>query len=218
MAFNPRDYGIEVWLRLEAEGILQKQCRNFDEDGLLVEEYRTRVQVKPVGNALFTGKISVSAPSLYRSFTYDDAENAVASLPQMREWSQACEDAAQGAYTDAGNSVISISKSSTKYSYAEVSSIPIGSTVSVYTRQLLPDEHIFLRHVIAGGDCIAKFQVLADGQPVATKRTWWTKWDTDFWFNTSNGGIIYQNEELLEVRVTNIGENLGDFEVSVGVV
>lgn len=220
MAFNPTKYDIEVWLRMETEGLLQKECNVFDDDGLLVQQFRTRVGVKPVGQPLYNagGQISISAPALWRSFTYDEAGNRVANLPQMREWTQACEDAAQGFYPDDGDAVINISKSSVKYEYGEVSSVPIGATVAVVSKQLVPDEYLFLRHVFAGGDCIAKFQVLVDGVPIGTKRTWWTKWDTDFWFNTSNGGIIYQNEELIEVRVTNFGEHLGDFEASIGIV
>ena len=134
----------------------------------------------------------------------------------MREWTQACEDAAQGFFPDDGDTIINIPRSSTRYAESSVSSVPIGATVTVFSRQIQPDEYVILRHVIVSGDCIAKFQVFIDGQPLATKRTWWTKWNEDFWFNTDNGGIIYQNEELIEVRVTNFGEHLGDFEVSVG--
>ena len=220
MAFDPTKYDIESWLRMESEGLLQKECNVFDDDGLLVEQYRTRLIIVPVGTyaANNNGRISNNAPALYRRFTYDEAGNKVAGLPQMREWTQACEDAAQGFYPDDGDTVINVSKSSVKYLYGEVSSVPVGATVTVFSKQLAPDEYIFLRHVFAGGDCIAKFQVLVNGVLIGTKRTWWTKWDTDFWFNTSNGGIIYQNEELIEVRVTNLGEHLGEFEVSVGIV
>jgi len=220
LAFKRENYDIETWLRLENEGLLQKECNLFDEDGLLVQQFKARINTRPVGNALFNagGQISIAAPSLYRSFTYDDGGNALASLPDVKEWTQACEDAAQGSLPSGGDGAINVSKSSTTYLYGEVSSVPVGNSVSVYTKQLLPDEFIYFRHVMVGGDCIAKFQVLVNGQPIATKRTWWTKWDTDFWFNTSNGGIIFQSEELIEVRATNLGENLANFEASIGIV
>lgn len=202
---------------MESEGLLQKVCNILDDDGLLVEQYKTRVLVTPVGTRQQDGRLSVSAPSLWRRFTYDDAGNRVAEVPEVREWTQACEDAAQGSFPDDGDNVINIAKSAVKYEYAEAASVPIGSTVTLYSKQLLPDEYLFLRHVSVGGDCIAKFQVVVNGTPIATKRTWWTRWDTDFWFNTSNGGIIYQNEELIQVVATNQSiDEMANFEVSVG--
>jgi hypothetical protein len=220
LAFDATRYDIETWLTLENDGLLQKECDVYTAEGLLAEQYKTRVKVKPVGQTIYNsgGKLSVAAPALWRSFTYDEAGNKLASLPEMREWTQACEDAAQGVVPDDGDSIVNISKSATQYEAFDVSSVPIGTTVSLATKQLQPDEYLFLRHVMVSGDCIAKFQVVIDGSVLATKRTWWTKWNEDFWFNSSNGGIIYQNEELIEVRVTNLGEYLGDFEASIGIV
>lgn len=220
MAFRPTNYDIEVWLRLENEGLLQKECNIYNGEGLLAEQYKTRVGIKPVGQPLYNagGQLSVAAPALYRSFTYDEGGNRLADLPEIREWTVACEAAAQGSpIDDDGDVVVNISKSSSRYEEANAASVAVGSTVTLYSKQLIPDEIIYLRHIMVSGDNRAKFQVFVDGVLLATKRIWWTAWNEDFWFNTSNGGILYNNEELLEVRVTNLGDNAGSFESSIGV-
>ena len=97
MAFDPRDYNIETWLRLEEENLLQKECNVLDGDGRIIGQYKTRVGTKPVGQVIHgSGVKSVSAPSLYRDFTYDDEGNRFASVPRMEEWDTACEASASG--------------------------------------------------------------------------------------------------------------------------
>lgn len=220
MAFDATRYDIETWLTLENNGLLQKECDVYTAEGLLAEQYKTRVLVKPVGQTIYNsgGKLSVAAPALWRSFTYDEAGNRLASLPEMREWTQACEDAANGSPVDDNEVVVNISKSSVSYEPASVSSLAIGSTATLYSRQIQPDENRYLRHIMVSGDNRAKFQLFIDGVLLATKRTWWSNWNEDFWFNTANGGIIYRNEELIELRVTNFGSSAGEFEASIGMV
>ena len=220
MSFNPRDYDIENWLRQETEGLLQKECNIFDEDGLLVEQFKTRVNIVPVGFGIPNSPfVSGAAPSLHRQITYDDAGNPVASLPEIREWTVQCEELANGTFPDDGILPPPINRGtfSSKYEYAESLSVPSNTTVSVYTKQLQPDEVIYLRHVIVSGENIAKYQVCVNGQPIGTKRTWYTKFNEDFFFKTSNGGILYKDEELIEVKVTNRGDSVADFETSVGI-
>lgn len=223
MAFDPRQHDIEEWLRLEDRNLLQKVCNILDVDGLLIGQYKTRVYIVPVNNPIpgNESQLSVTAPSLFRSFNYDDEGNAIASLPEIREWDQACEDLAQGA--DPGDNPIvgipaGLKVANATYEYSEVSSVPALATVAVFTKTLLPDEAIYLRHVPFGGENRGKFQVLVNGSPLQTKRSWWTRWDGDFWFNTANGGILYDNEQLIEVRVTNLGVGPADFEASLGYV
>jgi len=223
LAFNQRDYDIEEWLRLEGANLLQKVCNVVDDDGFLVEQYKTRVYIVPVGKPIpyKSGQLSVSAPCLYRSFNYDDEGNQIASLPEMREWLQACEDAAQGANPDdptfsgvpAG---LKVAKST--YLEFEANSVPVGATVVLASITIPAEEAIYLRHVVFSGENRGKFQVFVNGSKLQTKRTWWTRWDGDMWFNTANGGILYESEETIEVKVTNLGVEPADFEASIGYV
>lgn len=98
MAFNPNQFNVEQWLELENENLLQKVCSVYDEDGVLSEQYKTRVTIFPVGT-VYRGETSRFAPALYRSFSYDSRGNPVGSVPEMREWTQECEDQSGG---DAG--------------------------------------------------------------------------------------------------------------------
>jgi len=224
MAFNSNKYSIEEWLTLEDSNLLQKICNVYDNDGFVIEQYKTRIVIVPVGSAIPESghQISTAAPSLYRSYNYDDEGNQIASLPEIKEWTQYCENVAQGA--NPNNPVDGIGLPSglkvanCTYEYSEASSVPAAATVTVLTKTLLPDEAIYLRHLPFSGENRGKFQVLVNGSPLQTKRTWWTKWDGDFWFNTANGGILYNNEETIEIRVTNLGIGVADFESSIGFV
>jgi len=224
LAFDPRKYDLEEFLRLEGGNMLQKVCNIVDQDGFLVAQFKTRVIIVPVGYPV-PGRgyqLSTSAPALYRSFNYDDEGNVIASLPEIKEWDETCEALAQGADPDdpsfpegvpAGLKV-----ANSTYEYDEALSVGAGIETTIYTKTLAVDEGIYLRHVTAGGENIGRFQVLIDGVPIKTKRTWWTRFDTDMWFNTANGGILYQDEETIEVKVKNEGAEPADFESSFGYV
>lgn len=221
MTFKRADHDIEEWLSLEDSNLLQKICNLTDEDGNVVEQYKTRVFIVPVGSYIPTlpNAISKSAPALYRSFNYDDEGNRVASLPDIREWTSYCESIVQGAdpaeIPSTGiPSGLKVARSF--YDYDESLSVPAAATVALVSKTLLPDEAIYLRHSHFSGENIGKFQVLVNGSPLQTKRTWWTKFDGDFWFNTANGGILYDNEEVIEIKVTNLGVGVADFEASIG--
>lgn len=209
---------------METEGLLQKECVLFDIDGNLVEQYNTRVFTMPVGDVIpySGGKFSVSAPAIWRSFTYDDEGNRVASLPRMREWSAACEETAQGSLPDDGDpspgipSGLKIAKAS--YIPNSVTNIPVGVDQVVATYTALPLDKVYLRHVAVNGDNIAKWRVLIDDVEIQKKSTWWTRFDNDFWFNTANGGIICAEGQVIKVIVNNIGDGPADFDASIGLV
>jgi len=157
MAFDPRDFRIEDWLDLEHKNLLQKICNVYDSSGFLVEQYKTRVTVFPVGT-FRRGIAVISAPSLYREFHYNDNGSRYSSLPEVREWTQACEDASQGfdpvtPGDDGGVSIpFGISVVGTTYEYNAVSNIPVGVPQVVINRTLGTGESIFLRHVKVGGE------------------------------------------------------------------
>jgi hypothetical protein len=209
-------------MRQETEGVLQKVCNIYDTDGLLVEQYKTRVYTFPVGVfSSFDGRPSVAAPALYRAFTYDDEGNAIASIPEIREWDQVCEDAAQGSIpgdTDPGGVPAGLKVSQSTYEYNESLAVSAGATATLATKTLLAGEEIYLRHVPFGGENRGKFQVLVNGSVLQTKRTWWTRWDGDFWFHTANGGILLDNEAVIEVKVTNNGNTPCNYETAIGFV
>lgn len=222
--FTPLDFDIEVWLTNEKNNLLQKICNIYDVDGLIVEQYKTRVKIFPIGTPMThsRGRLSDTAPALYRTFNYDEEGNITASVPVMREWTQACEDLAQGNDpidpTPPNGVPLGLKVAKSTYIPDDVNSVAGGATVTVVSKQLLPNEAIYLRHVVASGNNQAKFQVLINGSPLQTKRTWFGDFDKDFWFHTANGGILYENEELITLSVTNCSDDDGDFEGAIGFV
>lgn len=225
MAFKQEEYNIEDWLTLEDKNHLRKVCNIFDEEGFLVEQYKTRVFIVPVGNPipwLRSGQLSKSAPSLYRSFNYDDEGNVVGSVPEVREWTQACEDAATGGIVDDPENPTGVPAglkvANSVYIPGEALAVVEDTTATIVSKVLLPDEAIYLRHAMVSGENQAKFQVLVNGTAIGTKRTWFGNFNEDFWFSTANGGILYQNEETIEIKVLNCGDDEADFDGSLGYV
>lgn len=226
MAFDPAKYKIEEWLESENANLLQKYCNIFDDDGLLVGQYKTRVHIVPAGTPYLIGdsrgKLSGNAPALYRSFTYDDEGNQIASVPQIAEWTQACEDAANGGIIDPelpGGVPAGLKIAASDYERGSVSSLAIEATATIFTKTLALGESLYLRHAIFSGCWPASFQVFVDGQQIGvTKYLTWLKYDNEIWFDTANGGILYNNQEVIEIKVKNYGEGLGDFEASLGYV
>jgi len=221
MTFEAGKHDIEEWLTLEEEGMLAKVCNVIDEDGLLIGHYKTRISMLPIGVLSPIGKPSLSAASLFRSFTYDVDGNVVASLPQIKEWTQACEDAAQGSIPNEPPNTglpAGLKVAVSEYQYGLAQSVPAGASVIVAQKQLLPDEAIYLRHVSISGENRSRFRVDVNGSPLQSKRLWWMHFNDDFWFNTADGGILYNNEELIRIVVTNGGDDVADFETSIGFV
>lgn len=91
MTFTPRQYDIESWLELEKENLLQKICNTYDGNGIIDGQYKTRISIVPDGK-YYRGVKSISPASLFRSFSVDDGGVTRTSPPEMREWTQACED------------------------------------------------------------------------------------------------------------------------------
>jgi len=224
LAFRAEDFNIEDWLTLEENNHLRKICNIFDAEGFLVEQYKTRVYVVPVGNPIpwvKSGQLSKSAPSLYRSFNYDDEGNVIGSVPEMREWLQDCEDAANGGIvdpTDPTGVPAGLKVANSTYIPGEALAVDEDTIATIVSKVLLPDEEIYLRHVMVSGENQGKFQVLVNGTAIGTKRTWFSNFNEDFWFSTANGGILYKNEETIEVKVLNCGDDEADFESSLGYV
>jgi hypothetical protein len=223
MAFRPDSYNIEDWIRLEADGILQKICNIFDDDGYLVEQYKTRVFIKPVGIVVEdgTGRLSTSAPSLYRSFSYDEDDNQIASLPSIKEWTQDCEDAAQGFVPGSpptGGVPSGLKIAATVYAYNSVLLSPMQTNITIITHTVPTGEKAYLRHVPVSGQNKAKYTVYINESIVQVKRTYYTEYNEDFRFDTSNGGILLVADDVVTVKVDNNSNSSANFNASIGIV
>jgi hypothetical protein len=219
MAFNPDKYFIEDWLQIEETNLLQKICNIIDTEGRLVGQYKTRLVIVPVGVAIPHGASKgrpsiIQAPSLFRSFTYDDDGNQVASLPSMREWTQACEDAAQGANPDPVDPIGVPFGMNIAYSECvKVSdSIPynIETSVGIYTVPVGEQNYLRYTHVSSCNRGIYKLYI--DGVLAMTKYTSWTQYNETFDFSTANGGKLLVAGQDLELKVINISMSLEEFE------
>lgn len=223
MPFLAREYDIEDWLEAEDNNLLQKVCNIFDDDGFLVARYKTRVNIVPVGNyAPNRGhQVSTVAPSLFRAFSYDDEGGLIASIPEMREWTQDCEDAAQGALPgDPGNTGVPAGLKVAKSLYDKGSAaVAQAATEVIVSKTLALDESIYLRHAQFDGPNRALYRVKVDGVDIGgTKRTWWGRFSDDSWFSTADGGILYEDEEVITIEATNKGKTLETFNCAIGYV
>jgi len=221
-AFNA---DIEKWLELENNNLLQKICNIFDDEGHLVEQYKTRVNTVPIGNRSKVNPNIVQtspAPSLYRFFNYDDEGNVVASVPEIREWTQDCEDVAQGADPDdplnPGGVPAGLKVAKSTYLFSQANNLAAGANTTVISKTLAPGEALYVRHIAISGENRSRFVVKVNNVELQTKRLWWTHWNDDFWFNTANGGILFENEETIQVFVYNDGPEAANFEASIGYV
>lgn len=221
MAINPNNYDLEEWLRLEDENILQKQCNIFDVDGYLVAQFKTRVFIYPEGTQIGT-KLSPAAPALYRTFTYDDEGNAVASVPRIAEWSQACEDAAQGGSPYDPLAPIGVPAglkvAKTTYIYDEEMLVPYNLETTVISYTVPAEESVYLRDVTGSGDNKGTYSVLIDGAKIKTKRSWWCDFNVEFEFSSANGGILVEGGSTIALKVINDSKEAVTFDGSIGYV
>lgn len=141
MVFDARKFQIERWFTLEDENILRKTSYSYDSSMRIIEEYKTRVNIKPGG------------PSLYRSFTYDVDGKAIGGTPEIREWTtiqennQSSSDVLQfnSMMKDGGDFVMGVDYDLISYTYPTLSSEVItytlgGSTVRTVTITYLTDK------------------------------------------------------------------------------
>ena len=206
MGFDARQFNTEEWLEHEVRNYLQKVCRIYDNDGFLVEEYKTRVTIFPVGT-IVAGQASVTAPALYRSFNYDDDGNQIAGLPEMREWTQACEDIAQGGGPGAGpgpGTGGASSKIEVKNVYDEDLVVAGGATVVLATYTVPAGESIYLRYMSGYGDNVARYTAKIDGNIQQRKSGNYLNLNVDLWFNSGDGGILCTEGQVVTLEVTNL--------------
>ena len=221
MAFKSAKYDIEKWLGLENSNILQKVCNIYDVDGFLVEQYKTRISIVPAGT-FFNGQESVDAPALKRSFTYSDESNAIASLPSVAEWTQQCEDAAQGADPfdplDPGGIPNGLKVARSLYTYDEQLAVASNIETTIISYTVGAEENVYLRHVTGNGGNKGSYKVYIDGVTKQSKCSWWTSFHVDFRFDTANGGIYVESGSTISLKVVNDSNTAATFDGSIGYV
>lgn len=227
MVFDRYRHDIERWLEIEEQNLLQKVCKIIDTEGRLVGEYKTRVTIVPVGVAIPYGASkgrpkTGQAPSLFRSFTYDDDGNQIASLPEIREWTQACEDAAQGANPDPVDPIDAplgaVLVNSHCIPGAGINNLAIGSETLLQSHTIPADEIHYIRNIRGSGEAIGQFILYIDSNPVEIKRSGWHNWNVDFDYRTANGGKCLTEGQVIELKVINCGCDVADFDSTFIVV
>lgn len=223
MGFNPREHDIENWLRLEDDNILQKICDLFDGDGRLVERRKTRIGIYPAGrhNPL-TGAPSVNPACIRRIYFYDEFDNITVSVPSVAEWTQACEDIANGEQPDNPSVPTVVPRglllAPLNIEYNEVTNVTEGVETLITRITVQPDERLYIRHADVSGENRAIYTLKIDGDIKYKKRTWWTRFDSTILSNTADGGIIVGEGSTISVYVTNTGEGLANFNATIGYV
>lgn len=222
MAFNPTDFNIEVWLRLEIENVLQKVCSIYDVDGRLVEEYKTRISVVPFGKYPSGSTVkSISAPSLYRAFFYDVTGAMIARVPEMREWTQACEDAATGGILIPNNPSIlphGISAAPTVILYDEDLAVPVGVDTNILSYTVPVSTKSYVRNIRFSGDNRAVYRILKNSIKIREVQTWWARFDDETFFGSSDGGLVLIEGDVLDILVFNKGTDPVRFTASMSFV
>lgn len=208
MAFSAAKYHTEDWLISENNNLLQKTCSIYDAEGFLVEEYKTRVAVFPIGTLSKQNRLTLDAASLYRSFNYDSEGNQIAGLPEIREWTQACEDIAQGGGPGAGPGPgaggANLEKAQVKNVYDEDLIVAGGATVTLVSYTVPAGEAIYLRYMSGFGDNVAKYTAKIDGSPIQKKSGNYLNLNADLWFNSANGGILCTEGQVVLLEVNNV--------------
>lgn len=172
----------------------------------------------PVGNTIphgaGRGRVSGNAPSLFRSFTYDDEGNQIASLPSVKEWTQACEDAAQGtgpAPEDPIDIPFGVQVVSSSCFKVE-DNITAGPETSIGTYTVPLEQIDYLRYVHVSSCNRGVYKLYIDNVHIMTRRTTWTRFNETFDLSTANGGKKLLAEQVVDIRVINIGSVAEDFE------
>lgn len=222
MAFIASDFNIELWLELENDNLLQKVCSLYDVEGRLVEEYKTRVFVVPIGDYPTGSSVaSISAPALYRAFWYDASGAMVARIPYMKEWTQACEDSATGGILIPSDPSIlphGVVAAPTLILYNEELAVALGSDVKLFSYTVPANGKSFIRNLRVGGDNRAIYKIFKNSTKIRELRTWWTSFDAETNFNSSDGGLLLEESDKIEIFVYNYGSAPAKFTASMSFV
>jgi len=151
MTTRTNNASLKSWLSLENDGLLAKQSYTYDGSSRIIEEYKTRIDVK------------VGGSSLYRSYTYDTNGKPVGGTPTIKEWTIVQENnqsvpmdvlAINSFFKDtAGSLTAGIDYDSISYSYPTASSEVIsyklsGATIRAITVTYLTSAKVDIDTVV----------------------------------------------------------------------
>lgn len=207
-------------MRLEVENVLQKVCSLYDIEGRLVEQWKTRVSIVPVGKYYYTVK-ALDSPSLYRAFWYNESGAMIARIPYMDEWTQACEDAATGGILNPSDpSVIPHGAIIVPVvaQFGEVNAVPANATQSVFSYTVALGEKSYIRNVRCSGDNRAVYFIRKNLTVIREVRAWWTSFDAETLFGSADGGLLLEEGDTFDILVWNKGEAPARFTASTSFV
>lgn len=92
--------------------------------------------------------------------------------------------------------------------YNEISSVPVGAETLIINYTVPTAKSFALARVLVGGDNKAKFLVKVNGSVIATKRTWWTRFDENIPFDN----LKLNADDILGVYVINNGLTAETFD------
>ena len=106
-----------------------------------------------------------------------------------------------------------------KVIYNEVTSVAnsVQTQVAFYTVPV--SKTAVLRRVSVSGDNFARFDVLLNGNPIDTKRTWFSDFNANFEFIASaNSGLTLNASDVISVQVLHTRPFVGSFEARIQVL
>jgi len=95
--------------------------------------------------------------------------------------------------------------------FAQSSAIPSGSEITIISYTVAVGEQLILSGVDVGGENIATYKTVVDGTVEALKRTYYTKFDTNFKFDR----LILTEGQVLEIKVEHNGPGSSDHEARI---
>lgn len=100
--------------------------------------------------------------------------------------------------------------------FSEILAVPSGVTTTILSYMVPPGSTLSLRHATGSGDNIAKYMLYIDSIEIAKKRSWYTDFNVDFFFEADvNEGVQVLSGSVLELTVIHNSAMPGDFNASI---
>lgn len=97
--------------------------------------------------------------------------------------------------------------------FSSISSLGSAATSTLVSYTVPVGKKFYLEIAEVSGENRASYSVLIDSSVVAKKRTYFTKYNTDFSFDSDQaGGLKAVAGEVVKIDVTNNGDEVGDFD------
>lgn len=103
-----------------------------------------------------------------------------------------------------------------KYDDTGVSPIAGGGSGTIVSYTVPAGKTFNLRHASASGDNIAEYTLKVNGSPLVHKRTWFTDYNAEFFFESNDGGGYVGNAgDIFTLEVSNFRPTPGDFNGTI---